>query len=193
MYILPPENAKKFALKSEDSNPIIGPPRKYTDIESENYRSWPIVLQDNIQLFNASKYSHLDPEFMTNPFAQQDNGLLSICYSHKFLMPVAIDAMLNGAAGDWCANEHVHLQQAVAFVLIPGEFTYGPSPPSSRNPSVTSNYTSSLKGYLSVSGEAVPYAPIKVEVLPGAISLISAPWQQSDRWEAEWRAKHPQK
>ncbi len=42
---------------------------------------------------------------------------------------------------------------------------------------------SAVKGILNVSGEMIPYAPIKVEILPSLLNVIVPGWMDTKRWE----------
>ncbi|KAJ1551663.1 hypothetical protein HK096_005382 [Nowakowskiella sp. JEL0078] len=146
--------------------------------------SWPITfIDESIKHFCVSNVPWLSQEYLSAPLGRLNNGYLHVCVAGESLdRKNTLDLLVNQSTGSFLEWDSVISFRAKAICLFPEP----------RNPSVVKKHENgsefnpvALKeqrsqGILNISGEEVWYAPIKVEIHPGVLNIISPIWLDED-------------
>ena len=85
-----------------------------------------------------------------------------------------MQSVLDQGSGAYLNFDFVRSEKVKAFVLEPHGYTYDGKERKVEN--------GEKKGILDVSGEEVPYEPVRVEIHPGVISIIAPTWLDEEEW-----------
>ncbi|RKO90038.1 ATP-NAD kinase-like domain-containing protein, partial [Blyttiomyces helicus] len=134
-----------------------GPPRIHTGPDSD-YTDWR-VIDSTFTFFVATNLPYISSEFLTAPQSRLNDGGMDVVWSETMNTMDGFRTVLDQGSGKYRQFPFLRSERCKAFVLEPEGW----------------------RGILDVSGEEVPYAPIKVEVHPALVSVIAPRWLDEDR------------
>lgn len=165
-----------------------GPQLRFISNEKgdESYLSWEMKA-GNYQMFVACNLPWISLENFWSPNSVLDNGSLTVSYTPHLDTNAIIAGMINGESGEISVCKSVSSHNVVAFVLEPQGYTYKKS---KLFKSCATSLPRVMKGILNISGEPYSDDPIKVEVLPRILNVITPGWFDAHRWKRAFEAKH---
>ncbi|KAJ3033346.1 hypothetical protein HDV00_006480 [Rhizophlyctis rosea] len=170
--LLPLSSATPVTIPPE-TTPNHGPARIYTAPNSPPYTSWPSRLNCPFTFFVATNLPWISADFLTSPQTRLNDGALNLIWSETMSRWQGLQSVLDQGSGAYLKFDFVRSEMVKAFVLEPEGWTYD----SGKGPG-----EGEKKGILDVSGEEVAYGPVRVEVHPGALRVVTPPWLDEEEW-----------
>ncbi len=162
-YYLGAEKAETLP-PSEPCTKFPGPSLKFYN---SNLEDWTLVNDGPFSFFQVTNLPWISPDFLASPDARMANGVMELMWITQNSLGDAVGVLLDGASAKHLdvANSN-YVKNVVALYLIPG-------------PQVSSA-TEPREGILDLSGEKIPYGPIRLEVHPRIMQLIVPPWYDEE-------------
>ncbi|KAJ3281408.1 hypothetical protein HK104_011483 [Borealophlyctis nickersoniae] len=169
-----PGSPSPARLSGPTETPHHGPPRLHTAPDSPPYTSWPALVDSPFSFFIATNLPWISADFLTSPSTRLNDGSLHLIWAERISRWQCLQPVLDQGTGAYLKFPYIRSERVRAFVLDPKGWTYGEKPRAAK--------PGQKQGILDVSGEEIPYGPIKVEVHPGVVNVIAPEWLDEDEW-----------
>ncbi|KAJ3209652.1 hypothetical protein HK099_008446 [Clydaea vesicula] len=176
-------NTSKNKLNGDEEikhlTPTVYPTHNGPRLESllEDYRQFDGCLENyNFTSFQLSNLSWIAPDFMASPHVKFNSGTMDFIYSGSDLTKMSItNAFLDGTKAEYLKNPMFKHCLVKSLVLIPKGLVVSKNSDGSDN-------LDSTKGIFSLSGEAFKVAPVRLEIHPAVMKVLTPQHLNEDLW-----------
>ncbi|KAI9014857.1 ATP-NAD kinase-like domain-containing protein [Gaertneriomyces semiglobifer] len=149
-----------------------GPPLRLT-ADPTAHHSWQRIPSSLFTMFIATNLPWISSDFLTAPKSRLNDGCIYMIWTHSMSTVQGLKAVVDQSRAAYLTFPYVNIKKVKGYVLEPRGWKLRGS---NRAPS-------HLTGIMDVSGESVPYLPVRVEVHPGMMNVLAPEWLDEDEWE----------